>query len=489
MMIRKRIRQMLCLTLVSVMAFGSAVSATDASEVTNTAETPGASETANVTETTDTAGVGDLPATEAETVETAENTGIIEAMSGTYIDVNEGDWYYEYVDYVHDRGYMTGLNETTFGPVELLSRAQFATILYRVAGTPAVSYTPAFGDVEDDQFYTSAVIWGSANGIITGYSNGLFGPGDNVTREQIALMMYRYAKYCGYDTEIMLNDLLSFPDKGAVSGFAHIAMQWAVGSSLVTGTDGNLNPLGTANRAECATIITRFCQRFMTANAIYSTGSGTGVRTVAVGNPILENGDPATVVEFATWSLTGDQDDLVWYQGVKNSGGLWSATVDSVNHAHGGEYVTHVYVDGKLFLGGISYSLTYVPPDNESGKDPATEIQKYVYVPYVYGGKSTTGWDCSGFVFWALNNVFEVQTPYYTSYQWEDNGTSVNKSNRSKWKAGDVIITSDGGHVALYLGDNKMMHAADESTGTVVVSVDSLSSWTTIVDVRRPSGL
>ena len=88
-----------------------------------------------------------------------------------------------------------------------------------------------------------------------------------------------------------------------------------------------------------------------------------------------------------------------------------------------------------------------------------------------------------------MNNVFEVQTPYYTSYQWEDNGTSVNKSNRSKWKAGDVIITSDGGHVALYLGDNKMMHAADESTGTVVVSVDSLSSWTTIVDVRRPSGL
>lgn len=183
------------------------------------------------------------------------NTGVM-----SYTDVSENDWYYEYVKYVHDRGLMTGLNETTFGAGETLARAQFALILYRMNGEPQVAYSPRFTDVPKDEWYTDAIMWASDAGIVTGYSNGYFGPGDTINREQMATMMYRYAGYKQYDISGK-GVLTLFPDKDYVNDFSKQALQWTVGLGIISGDRGRINPQGAVYRAVCATIIQRFIDR------------------------------------------------------------------------------------------------------------------------------------------------------------------------------------------------------------------------------------
>ena len=189
-------------------------------------------------------------------------TGTGTAMKFT--DVHKGDWFYDAVAYVNERGLMTGLNETTFGPAQTLARAQFAVILYRMEGEPDVSYRNVFPDVPDGIWYTDAIMWASENGIITGYTNtGKFGPADKITREQMAVMMYRYAQYKKYDTSEKA-DFSKFDDASRVSGYAKEAMHWAVVTGIITvkynGT--RIDPLASANRAECATIIMRFVEKY-----------------------------------------------------------------------------------------------------------------------------------------------------------------------------------------------------------------------------------
>lgn len=178
-------------------------------------------------------------------------------------DVPSNAWFYDSVRYSYDKGIMTGLDVYTFGPDQLLARAQFATILYRMEGTPEIKYSARFPDVANGQFYTNPVLWASKDGvkIITGYSNGLFGPSDSINREQMATMMYRYAKYKGFDITVK-GDLSQYPDEKNVNDFAKQAMEWAVGSGLISGDGGRLNPQGNANRAVCATIMQRFLQKY-----------------------------------------------------------------------------------------------------------------------------------------------------------------------------------------------------------------------------------
>lgn len=183
----------------------------------------------------------------------------VKAKGDAYQDVSKSDWYYEYVSEVSEKGIMTGLSEHIFGPNQLLARAQFATILYRMEGAPEVKYTDKFPDVARGQFYTAPVLWASKDDtkIITGYNNGMFGPADSINREQMATMMYRYAKYKGYDLSAKGN-LSQYPDGKKVNDFAKQAMEWAVGSGLISGDQGKLNPQGESNRAVCATVIQRF---------------------------------------------------------------------------------------------------------------------------------------------------------------------------------------------------------------------------------------
>lgn len=179
-------------------------------------------------------------------------------------DVYMTDWFYESVKYVYDNGLMTGLNETTFGPYENLARAQFAVILHRMNGSPDMEYTNKFPDVADNQWYTDAILWANEAGVVGGYTDtGKFGPGDNINREQMAVMMYRYANYLGYDTSARA-DISKYTDAGNVNEFAKEAMSWAVGTGIITGkyNETQLDPQGNASRAECATIIMRFVENY-----------------------------------------------------------------------------------------------------------------------------------------------------------------------------------------------------------------------------------
>lgn len=187
-----------------------------------------------------------------------ENTG--EEVILPYTDVSETDWYYEYAKDVYEKGLMTGMTETTFGPAENLSRAHFAVILYRMEGEPEVTYSEKFPDVADGQFYTEAVLWAAENGIVTGYThNGYFGPGDEITREQMATMLYRYAKFKEYDVSATA-DISGYPDAANVSEFAKEGMSWCVAEEIIIGDNGALDPQGLTVRAVCATIISRFTE-------------------------------------------------------------------------------------------------------------------------------------------------------------------------------------------------------------------------------------
>ena len=185
-----------------------------------------------------------------------------------FVDVDkvDGDWYYDAVYYNFDRGIMNGINDTHFAPLDNLARAQFAIILHNMEGKPGAVYEPKFRDVEDEQWYTEAIMWASSKEIVTGYTDGseTFGWGDNILREQMAVMMYRYAKnFKEYDVSDSA-DFDRFEDAASVSGYAKEAMKWAVGSGIITGKyEGTkIDPQGYASRAECAIIIQRFIKKY-----------------------------------------------------------------------------------------------------------------------------------------------------------------------------------------------------------------------------------
>ena len=174
-------------------------------------------------------------------------------------DVTEGDWFYDAVRYAYENGLMDGVGEGLFAPNSETTRAQLVTILYRLAGQPAVSGDLPFTDVEAGTWYTDAVAWAAENGIVNGTTDATFAPGEDITREQLVTILYRYAESKGYDVSASA-DLSGYPDAGQVQDYAQPAMAWAVAEGIVEGVDGTLNPAGNASRAQIATILMRFCE-------------------------------------------------------------------------------------------------------------------------------------------------------------------------------------------------------------------------------------
>ena len=176
-----------------------------------------------------------------------------------FTDVQAGVWYADAVKYVFDQGLMSGMSAQEFGPDGQVTRGQVVTILWRLAGSPTVS-GKAFPDVSASAWYADAVAWASANGVVSGYENGGFGPGDPVTREQLAAILYRYAQLSGKDTD-QTADLSGYTDSVTISAWAPQALKWAVGSGLISGTGTHtLSPRGTATRAQIAVILQNFCK-------------------------------------------------------------------------------------------------------------------------------------------------------------------------------------------------------------------------------------
>lgn len=170
------------------------------------------------------------------------------------------DWYRESVAYVYRNNLMYGTTNTTFSPDANLTRAMFAAMLYRLAGSPRVVGTCPFPDVPSTAYYLDAVIWGEKNGVIYG-EGGKFNPDGKITREQMAAMMRRYADFCELKTDARA-DLSGFTDAAAVSSWALNDMKWAVAEHLLYGdTNSRLNPTNNATRAEAAAILQRFATR------------------------------------------------------------------------------------------------------------------------------------------------------------------------------------------------------------------------------------
>ena len=176
-------------------------------------------------------------------------------------DVNKTDWFYNEVKYVYERDLMTGISPTAFSPNETATRGMAVTILWNLDGRPAAA-EKCFTDVAAGQYYTDAVMWAAANQIIDGYGDGKFGPHDSITREQLVVILYRYARHKAYDVTAAA-DLSLFSDCGMVSGYAVNAMAWSKAHGLITGvTATTLSPQEHATRAQIAAILMRFCEKF-----------------------------------------------------------------------------------------------------------------------------------------------------------------------------------------------------------------------------------
>ncbi|MBR5114582.1 MAG: S-layer homology domain-containing protein [Oscillospiraceae bacterium] len=177
-----------------------------------------------------------------------------------FTDVPADAWYAEYVNYAAAKGLMNGVGDGKFDPAGKTTRGMLVTILYRLEGEPAVTAANSFADVAQGQWYTDAVIWASSKGIVNGYGDGNFGPTDTITREQFAVILYRYAGFKGRDTS-KAADLSGYEDAEAISSFAVSAMKWANAEKLINGaTATTLLPGNTASRAETATILMRFIE-------------------------------------------------------------------------------------------------------------------------------------------------------------------------------------------------------------------------------------
>ncbi len=177
-----------------------------------------------------------------------------------FADVNSGDWYYNYVVAMYSGKLMLGVSDTEFAPNDNLTRAMFVTILYRAAGSPAASNSN-FADVAAGEWYSAAVAWAQANGIVNGETDTLFAPDGTITREQVAAIMFRYATYGGADTATDA-DISAYSDFGSMSGYAADGIRYVIATGIMTGkTDTTFNPLDNMTRAETAAVIARMMSK------------------------------------------------------------------------------------------------------------------------------------------------------------------------------------------------------------------------------------
>ena len=187
--------------------------------------------------------------------------GVISASLAPFRDVRPDGWSYPGILYAYTHGLMNGVGDGLFAPDEPSTRAMLVTILWRLQGSPEAEGEMGFGDVAEGDWYTEAVRWAVANRIAEGYSQEAFGPSDALTREQLALILFRFASRSGQDTAHDARALTGFADAGEVSAWAADAMCWAFERGLITGIGENcLSPKTPAARAQLATILMRYLE-------------------------------------------------------------------------------------------------------------------------------------------------------------------------------------------------------------------------------------
>ncbi|MDR7857567.1 S-layer homology domain-containing protein [Tissierella sp.] len=186
---------------------------------------------------------------------------VINNYKDNFKDISPGDWFYEAVKFVYERGLMIGTSDKDFSPHMETSRGMFLTVLYRIEGEPTVRQSK-FTDVTKDKYYANAVAWGEANGIVKGMNEMEFGPNKSITREQFVLILYRYVQYKGYPINKV--DISNYDDSLEISDYALEAMEWAVREGLIKGrSESRIEPQGNTTRAEMATILQRFIEQVL----------------------------------------------------------------------------------------------------------------------------------------------------------------------------------------------------------------------------------
>lgn len=177
------------------------------------------------------------------------------AMSFT--DVAQSAWYYNDVAYVYEHKLFDGVTSTSFSPSGKMQRCMMTTVLHRLAGKPPVGYILLFSDIPDGQWYTEGTIWAGQRNVVTGVGDGKFSPFANITRQEIAVILYRYAGQMGYNVS-QSADLSGFGDSQSVAAWGQEAVSWAVGVGILNGSNGLLLPYGDATRAEVSAMLHRF---------------------------------------------------------------------------------------------------------------------------------------------------------------------------------------------------------------------------------------
>lgn len=178
-----------------------------------------------------------------------------EEWENPYADVAANQWFYAAVQYVSENNLMNGVAENAFGPDIHTTRGMLVTILHRMEGEPQAG-EHSFTDVAEDKYYADAVAWAAENDIVNGYSDTVFAPEKAMSREEMAVVLYRYAQYKGWDVSAQ-GDLSRYADSESVSAWSTEAMTWAVGAKVMDGMDGRLAPQGDALRSQTATVLMR----------------------------------------------------------------------------------------------------------------------------------------------------------------------------------------------------------------------------------------
>ena len=200
------------------------------------------------------------------TVTVVHGTKAEEPWVNPFRDVTESDWFYDDVRFANQNGLFNGVEKDLFAPEEPMTRGMLVTVLWRLDGETAPKTATTFTDVDANAYYADAVAWAAESGVVNGIGGNKFDPEGNVTREQIAAILFRYASLKGVDTAARA-DLTAFPDAEKTSAYAHDALSWAVAAELVKGTkEGStiyLDPQGSATRAQVAAILSRYAQNIV----------------------------------------------------------------------------------------------------------------------------------------------------------------------------------------------------------------------------------
>lgn len=200
------------------------------------------------------------------TITVVHGTKAEEPWVNPFRDVTESDWFYDDVRFANQNGLFNGVEKDLFAPEEPMTRGMLVTVLWRLDGETAPKTATTFTDVDANAYYADAVAWAAESGVVNGIGGSKFDPEGNVTREQIAAILFRYAAFKGVDTAARA-DLTTFPDAEKTSAYAHDALSWAVAAELVKGTkEGStiyLDPQGSATRAQVAAILSRYAQNIV----------------------------------------------------------------------------------------------------------------------------------------------------------------------------------------------------------------------------------